>query len=66
MEPIDPTENTTDGKPYSVLYYGNGPGYVEPRADLTNVDMSRSKRLSLTTGKVTSDFKQQPEFLYKL
>lgn len=41
VEPVDPTEETTDDKPYSVLFYGNGPGYMEPRQNLTGVDMSK-------------------------
>lgn len=39
VEPVDPTEETQDDKPYSVLYYGNGPAYSEPRQNLTGVDM---------------------------
>ncbi|KAL4220999.1 hypothetical protein ACF0H5_019262 [Mactra antiquata] len=39
VEPVDPTEDTTDKKPYSVLYYGNGPNYQEPRQNLSEVDM---------------------------
>ncbi|XP_053379759.1 alkaline phosphatase, tissue-nonspecific isozyme-like [Mercenaria mercenaria] len=39
VEPVDPTEETLDDKPYSVLFYGNGPAYSEPRENLTGVDM---------------------------
>ncbi|XP_060607812.1 alkaline phosphatase-like [Ruditapes philippinarum] len=39
VEPIDPTEKTVDGKPYSVLYYGNGPAYSEPRKLLNEEEM---------------------------
>ncbi|XP_053391981.1 alkaline phosphatase, tissue-nonspecific isozyme-like [Mercenaria mercenaria] len=39
VEPVDPTEETLDDKPYSVLLYGNGPAYSEPRENLTGVDM---------------------------
>lgn len=38
VEPVDPEEATTDDKPYSVLIYGNGPGFSEPRKNLTNED----------------------------
>ena len=41
VQPVDPTEDTTDGKPYSVLIYSNGPGYSEPRKDLTNEDLRK-------------------------
>ncbi|XP_052791686.1 alkaline phosphatase-like [Mya arenaria] len=39
VSPVDPTEDTTDGKPYSVLYYANGPSYKEPRVNLSKEDM---------------------------
>jgi hypothetical protein len=43
VEPIDPTEKTVDGKPYSVLYYGNGPAYSEPRKLLNEEEMRKCK-----------------------
>jgi hypothetical protein len=41
VEPVDPYEKTLDGKPYSVLFYGNGPAYTEPRQNLSDVDMGK-------------------------
>lgn len=39
-KPTDPPTFTraTDGLPFTTLLYGNGPGYVSPRPDLTGVD----------------------------
>ena len=38
-EPLD-ARPAKDGKPYTVLMYGNGPGYSEQRENLTGVDIS--------------------------
>ena len=37
-DPIWDVEPSKDGKPYTTLIYSNGPGWVEPRANLTDVD----------------------------
>ncbi|XP_060561805.1 alkaline phosphatase, tissue-nonspecific isozyme-like, partial [Ruditapes philippinarum] len=49
VEPVDPYEKTLDGKPYSVLFYGNGPAYTEPRQNLSEVDME-DKEFAFPTG----------------
>lgn len=38
-DPTEGVEPSLDDKPYSTLIYANGPGYVEPRANLTGVDL---------------------------
>jgi len=40
VDPVHYTEVSLDEKPYSVLFYGNGPGYNDTRVNLTGVDMS--------------------------
>ncbi|XP_053407392.1 alkaline phosphatase, tissue-nonspecific isozyme-like [Mercenaria mercenaria] len=35
---VDRGNAALDGKPRTILQYSNGPGYAEPRADLTGVD----------------------------
>ena len=46
-DPIWDVEPTHDGKPYTTLIYSNGPGWVEPRANLTDVD-TRKYILNIT------------------
>lgn len=38
-DPTEGVEPALDDKPYTTLMYSNGPGYVEPRANLTSVDL---------------------------
>ncbi|KAH3859395.1 hypothetical protein DPMN_102115 [Dreissena polymorpha] len=37
-DPLEEYELTLDQKPYTILQYGNGPGYEAPRKNLTGVD----------------------------
>ena len=39
MDPVDPGQETVDGKPYATLVYADGPG-PNRSLDLSTVDMS--------------------------
>ncbi|XP_059170472.1 alkaline phosphatase, tissue-nonspecific isozyme-like [Physella acuta] len=41
-----PNDDTLDGKPYTTILYANGPGHIDPRPDITNVDTNSTKYVS--------------------